>query len=149
MYQIFSIFTFWVMTDCIYKLPPKEKICSKVAKYTEKCALLWQWFFILWIFLCDFQFLRYDRFWCMPLCIPHVCKIAHIQNPRLFPNYEYKVPPLRLFRSDQLDIKDAQYAKKIRVVQFHVTLYRVWSFRRGVLGAQKIKFLQKWKNLQV
>ena len=44
-------------------------------------------------------------------------------------------PPLR---SDHLDIRDAQRAKKMMGVKFRITSYH----------AQKFKFLHKWPNLQ-
>ena len=36
--QIFFIFIFWVMTDCIYNLKV-AKFCSKVAKFTAKMGV--------------------------------------------------------------------------------------------------------------
>ena len=45
-----------------------------------------------------------------------------------------------LLRSRHLDIKDAQCAENKMTVKIS---YRVWAFKRGVLDAQKLNFLQK------
>ena len=59
-------------------------------------------------------------------------------------------PPPSL-RSGHLDIKDAQCAKKMMGIKFHITSYRICMlqpFKRGVLVAQKLNFIQNWSNLQ-
>ena len=56
--------------------------------------------------------------------------------------------PLPFFRSDHLNLKDAQCAENIDERKIS---YRVWGPRtskRCVLGAQKFNFLQKWPHLQ-
>ena len=69
------------------------------------------------------------------------------RHDSLDPTKDMQTPPLR---SSHLEIKDAQCAKKMMAVKFHITSNRVWALRsskRGVLGAQTFIFLQKWTNL--
>ena len=68
-------------------------------------------------------------------------------NGWLFPNYEYAVP-LSL-RSGHLDMEDAQCPKKMMGVRFHtISCLGAADVQKGLLGAQKFNFHQKWPNLQ-
>ena len=59
--------------------------------------------------------------------------------------------PSPLLRNGHLDIKDAQWARKMMGEKFHIISYHVWTSqapKHAQTAPQKFKFLQKWANLQ-
>ena len=135
----FSDFLFWVIADCIYNLPKNFR--SKCSNLQEGCRLLWKWFFSSWVFfLCDFQFLRCDRF-CIWSTISQ--KLSHTKKTPELRNYFQKLFYLSwkvghfctiFFRQiksgrhfDPVTIKDMQIPPHSEVVNTLKTLWKMWN----------------------
>ena len=43
----------FMVTHLVCHRRERKKSCSKLAKFTERCELLWQWFFSSGIFFCE------------------------------------------------------------------------------------------------
>ena len=50
-------------------------------------------------------------------------------------------------RSGHIDIKDAQCAETKYVLKKSYRVFDLWACKSGVMGTQKLNFLQKWPNL--